>query len=92
MGLAWHFASFDSERERIGILGSCGFGDYVNLFEFKTPLKEADRAMLLIANSGGGSTPTSEAVTHAARMLRSSVAGHKLVVVVTDAPANDTTQ
>ena len=59
--LAWHFASFDSERDRIGILGFCGFGDYVTLFEFKTPLKEADRAMLLMANSGGGGTPTAEA-------------------------------
>ena len=90
--LAWHFASFDSERDRIGILGFCGFGDYVTLFEFKTPLKEADRAMLLIANSGGGGTPTAEAVTQAVRMLRSSVAEHKLVVVLTDAPANDTAQ
>ena len=48
--------------------------------------------MLLIANSGGGGTPTAEAVTHAARMLRSSTAEHKLVVVVTDAPANDPAQ
>ena len=32
------------------------------------------------------------AVTYAARMLRSSAAEHKLVVVVTDAPANDTVQ
>jgi Mg-chelatase subunit ChlD len=92
VALAWHFASFDSERDRIGILGFCGFGDYVNLFEFKTPLKDADRAMLLIAECGGGGTPTAEAVTHAARMLRSSAAEHKLVVVVTDAPANDTAQ
>ena len=90
--LAWHFASLDSERDRIGILGFCGFGDYVSLFEFKTPLKEADRAMLLIAECGGGGTPTAEAVAHAARMLRSSDADHKLVVVVTDAPANDTAQ
>lgn len=90
--LAWHFASFDSERDRIGILGFCGYGDYVNLFEFKVPLKEADRAMLLIASSGGGGTPTAEAVSHAAGMLRSSAAEHKLVVVVTDAPANDTAQ
>ena len=66
------------------------FWDYVNLFEFKTPLKQADRAMLLIADCGGGGTPTAEAVTHAARMLRLSAAEHKLVVVVTDAPANDT--
>ena len=36
VAVAWHFASFDSERDRIGILGFCGFGDYVNLFEFKT--------------------------------------------------------
>jgi Mg-chelatase subunit ChlD len=92
VGVAWHFASFHSERDEIGILGFCGFGDYVSLFEFKTPLKEADRAMLLIADCGGGGTPTAEAVTHAARMLRSSAAEHKLVVVVTDAPANDTAQ
>ncbi len=71
--LAWHFASFDSERDWIGILGFCGYGDYVNLFEFKAPLKEADRAMLLIASSGGGGTPTAEAVSHAAGMLRSSL-------------------
>ena len=90
MALAWHFASFDSERDRIGILGFCGFGDYVELFEFKTPLKKADRAMLLIADTGGGGTPTAEAVAHAARTLRSSAAEHKLVVVTTDAPANDT--
>ncbi len=90
--LAWHFASFDSECDRIGILGFCGFGDYVDLFEFKTPLKEADRAMLLIADSGGGGTPTAEAVTHAVRMVRASTAEHKLVVVVTDAPANDAAQ
>jgi Mg-chelatase subunit ChlD len=90
--LAWHFASFDSERDRIGILGFCGYGDYVTLLEFKTPLKEADRAMLLIASSGGGGTPTAEAVSHAAGMLRSSAAEHKLVVVVSDAPANDTAQ
>jgi Mg-chelatase subunit ChlD len=90
--LAWHFASFDSERDRIGVLGFCGFGDYVELFEFKTPAKKADRAMLLIADCGGGGTPTAEAVRHAARMMRSSTAEHKLVVVVTDAPANDTAQ
>ena len=90
VALAWHFASFHSEYDRIGILGFCGFGDYVNLFEFKTPLKEADRAMLLIADCGGGGSPTAEAVTHAVRMLRPSAAEHKLVVVVTDAPANDT--
>jgi len=92
VGLAWHFASLDSERDRIGILGFCGFGDYVSLFEFKSPGKEADRAMLLIDECGGGGTPTAEAVTHAARMLRSCAAEHKLVVVVTDAPANDTAQ
>jgi von Willebrand factor type A domain len=90
VNLAWHFASFDSEHVRIGILGFSGFGDYVNLFEFKTPLSAADRAMLLVADCGGGGTPTAEAVAHAARMLRSSGAQHKLVVVVTDAPANDT--
>jgi len=88
--LAWHFASFDSELDRVGILGFCGFGDYVNLSEFKTPLKEADRAMLLMPDSGGGGTPTAEAVAYAARMLRASAAEHKLVVAVTDAPANDT--
>ena len=53
VALGWHFASFDSERDRIGILGFCGFGDYVELFEFKTPLKKADRAMLLMADCGG---------------------------------------
>jgi len=90
VALAWHFASFDSELDRVGILGFCGFGDYVNLFEFKTPLKGADRAMLLMRDSGGGGTPTAEAVEYAARMLRASAAEHKLVVVVTDAPANDT--
>ena len=90
--LAWHFASFDSERDRIGILGFSGFGDYVNLFEFKTPLNRADRAMLLVADCGGGGTSTAEAVTYATRMLQSSPAEHKLVVVVTDAPANDTKQ
>jgi von Willebrand factor type A domain len=90
LDLASHFARFDSERDRVGILGFCGFGDYVSLFEFKTPLNEADRAMVLISDCGGGGTPTAEAVTHAARMLRSSAAEHKLVVVVTDAPANDT--
>lgn len=90
--LAWHFTSFDSERDRIGILGFSGFGDYVNLFEFKTPLNRADRAMLLVADCGGGGTPTAEAVTYATRMLQSSPAEHKLVVVVTDAPANDTAQ
>ena len=63
--LAWHFASFDSERDRMGILGFSGFGDYVNLFEFKTPLNRADRAMLLVADCGGGGTPTAEAVTYA---------------------------
>ncbi len=89
VALAWHFASFDSQYDRIGILGFCGFGDYVSLFEFKTPLKEADRAMLLIADCGGGGTPTAEAVTHAVRMLRSTASERKLVVVVTDAPAND---
>jgi von Willebrand factor type A domain len=92
VALAWHFASFDSERDRIGILGFSGFGDYVNLFEFKTPLNRADRAMLLVADCGGGGTPTAEAIRYAARMLESSPAEHKLVVVVTDAPANDTTQ
>jgi Mg-chelatase subunit ChlD len=92
VALAWHFASFDSDRDRIGILGFCGFGDYVNLFEFKTPLKQADRALLLIGDCGGGGTPTAEAVAHATRMLRASDAEHKLVVVVTDAPANDTAQ
>ncbi len=90
VNLAWHFASFDSERDRIGILGFSGFGDYVNLFEFKTPLNRADRAMLLLADCGGGGTPTAEAIAYAARMLESSPAEHKLVVVVTDAPANDT--
>jgi len=90
--LAWHFASFDSERDRIGILGFSGFGDYVNLFEFKTPLNKADRAMLLLADCGGGGTPTAEAVMHAARMLLLSAAEHKLIVVVTDAPANDISQ
>lgn len=90
--LAWHFASFDSERDRIGILGFCGFGDYINLFEFKTPLTGADRAILLVPDIGGGGTPTAEAVTHAATMLRSSDAEHRLIVVVTDAPANDTAQ
>jgi Mg-chelatase subunit ChlD len=90
VNLAWHFASFDSERDRIGILGFSGYGDYVNLFEFKTPLDRADRAMLLVADCGGGGTPTAEAITYAARMLRSSPAEHKLVVVVTDAPANNT--
>ena len=73
--LAWHFASFDSERDRIGILGFSGFGDYVNLFEFKTPLNRADRAMLLVADCGGGGTPTAEAVTYATRMLQSSRRG-----------------
>jgi hypothetical protein len=90
LALAWHFASFDSELDRIGILGFCGFGDYVDLFEFKTPLKAADRAMLLIPDCGGGGTPTAEAVAHAASMLGASDAGHRLVVVVTDAPSNDT--
>ena len=90
--LAWHFASFDSERDRIGILGFSGFGDYVNLFEFKTPLNRADRALLLVADCGGGGTPTAEAITYATRMLKSSPAEHKLVVAVTDAPANDTKQ
>jgi len=89
VALAWHFAGFDSELDRVGILGFCGFGDYVNLFEFKTPLKGADRAMLLLPDSGGGGTPTAEAVEYAARMLRASAAEHKLVVAVTDAPAND---
>ena len=89
VGLAWHFASFDSERDRIGILGFSGFGDYVNLFEFKTPLGDADRAMLLIGDVGGGGTPTAEAVAYAARMLGASTAEHRLVAVVTDAPAND---
>ena len=88
--LARHFASFDSEHARIGILGFSGFGDYVNLFEFKTPLNRADRALLLVADCGGGGTPTAEAITYAARMLESSPAEHKLVIVVTDAPANDT--
>ena len=92
VNLAWHFASFDSERDRIGILGFSGFGDYVNLFEFKAPLSRADRAMLLVADCGGGGTPTAEAITYANRMLQSSPAEHKLVVVVTDAPANDTAQ
>ena len=87
--LAWHFGSFDSELDRVGILGFSGFGDYVNLFEFKTPLNRADRALLLVTDCGGGGTPTAEAVAYAARMLRSSAAEHKLVVVVTDAPAND---
>jgi Mg-chelatase subunit ChlD len=90
VNLAWHFASFDSEHARIGVLGFSGFGDYVNLFEFKTPLSRADRAMLLVAECGGGGTPTAEAITYAASMLRPSPAEHKLVVVVTDAPANDT--
>jgi Mg-chelatase subunit ChlD len=90
--LAWHFASFDSQRDRVGILGFSGFGDYVNLFEFKTPLGQADRAMLLVGECGGGGTPTAEAVTYAATMARSSDAEHKLVVVVTDAPANDPAQ
>lgn len=92
VNLAWHFASFDSERDWIGILGFSGFGDYVNLFEFKTPRNKADQAMLLVADCGGGGTPTAEAITYAARMLQSSSAEHKLVVVVTDAPANDTAQ
>jgi Mg-chelatase subunit ChlD len=92
VNLAWHFASFDSEHVRIGILGFSGFGDYVNLFEFKTPLNTADRALLLVADCGGGGTPTAEAIAHATRMLKSSPAEHKLVVVVTDAPANDTAQ
>ena len=92
VNLARHFASFDSERDRIGILGFSGFGDYVNLFEFKTPLNRADRAMLLVADCGGGGTPTAEAITYATTMLQSSPAEHKLVVVVTDAPANDTAQ
>jgi von Willebrand factor type A domain len=90
--MAWHFASLDSERDRVGILGFSGFGDYVNLFEFKTPLNGADRAMLLVDDCGGGGTPTAEAVTYAASMLRSSAAEVKLVVVVTDAPANDAAQ
>jgi Mg-chelatase subunit ChlD len=90
--LAWHFASFDSEHTRIGILGFSGFGDYVNLFEFKTPLSRADRAMLLVGDCGGGGTPTGEAIMYAASMLQSSPAEHKLAVVVTDAPANDTAQ
>jgi hypothetical protein len=92
LNLAWHFASFDSERDRIGILGFSGFGDYVNLFEFKTPLNRADRAILLVADCGGGGTPTAEAIRYATGMLQSSSAEHKLVVVVTDAPANDTAQ
>jgi len=87
--LAWHFGSFDSELDRVGIVGFSGFGDYVNLFEFKTPLNRADRALLLVTDCGGGGTPTAEAVAYAATMLRSSAAEHKLVVVVTDAPAND---
>ena len=90
--LAWHFASFESERDRVGILGFSGFGDYVNLFEFKTPLNRADRAMMLVTDCGGGGTPTAEAITYANRMLQSSPAEHKLVVVVTDAPANDAAQ
>jgi hypothetical protein len=90
VGLAWHFASFDSERDRIGILGFSGFGDYVNLFEFKTPLNRADQALLLVADCGGGGTPTAEAITYAARVLETSPAERRLVVVVTDAPANDT--
>jgi Mg-chelatase subunit ChlD len=90
--LARHFASFDSERDRVGILGFSGYGDYVNLFEFKTPLNRADRALLMLSESGGGGTPTAEAVTHAVTMLRSSAAEVKLVIVVTDAPANDTAQ
>jgi Mg-chelatase subunit ChlD len=90
--LAWHFASFDSEHDRVGILGFSGFGDYVNLFEFKTPLNHADRALLLVTDCGGGGTPTAEAVAYAARMLRSSAAEHRLVVAVTDAPANDTAE
>jgi len=88
--LAWHFASFDSEYDRIGILGFSGFGDYVNLFEFKTPLNKADQALLLVADCGGGGTPTAEAITYAARVLETSPAERRLVVVVTDAPANDT--
>jgi hypothetical protein len=87
--LAWHFGSFDSERDRMGILGFSGFGDYVNLFEFKTPLNRSDRALVLVTECGGGGTPTAEAVAYATRMLGSSVAEQKLVVVVTDAPAND---
>jgi von Willebrand factor type A domain len=87
--LAWHFGSFDSELDRVGIVGFSGFGDYVNLYEFKTPLNRADRALLLVTDCGGGGTPTAEAVAYAAKMLRSSAAEHKLVVVVTDAPAND---
>jgi len=90
--LAWHFASFDSEHVRMGILGFSGFGDYVNLFEFKTPLDRADQAMLLVADCGGGGTPTAEAIRYAARVLQASPAKHKLVVVVTDAPANDIAQ
>jgi hypothetical protein len=90
--MAWHFASFDSEHDRIGILGFCGFGEYVNVFEFKTPLSVADRAMLLMADTGGGGTPTAEAIAYAARMMRTSTAEHRLIVVVTDAPANDTVE
>lgn len=90
--LAWHFASFDSERDRVGILGFSGYGDYVNLFEFKSPQGRADRALLVLSESGGGGTPTAEAVAHAATTLRSSVAEVKVVIVVTDAPANDTAQ
>ncbi len=88
--LAWHFASFDSDRDRIGILGFSGFGAYINLFEFKTPLGRGDQALQLVADCGGGGTPTAEAVTYAARMLSSSAAEVKLVIVVTNAPANDT--
>ena len=90
--LAWHFGSFDSELDRVGILGFSGYGDYVNLFEFKTPLNRADRALMVLSESGGGGTPTAEAVAHATTVLRSSTADVKLVIVVTDAPANDTAE
>jgi hypothetical protein len=87
--MADHFASFQDGETHIGIVGFYGFEEYVELYEFKPPHRERDRAMLLFRNCGGGGTPTAEAVRYATDRLRESEAQHKLIVVATDAPAND---
>jgi hypothetical protein len=89
VAMADHFASFQERDTHVGILGFYGFEDYVELYEFKLPHRERDRAMLLFRNCGGGGTPTAEAVRYAADRLRDSEAKRKLIVVATDAPAND---
>jgi Mg-chelatase subunit ChlD len=72
----------------VGIWGFDGGGQQANHYEYLTAGSEDQRSLKSIFTTGGGGTPTPNAIEFARARLREQPAAHKLLVVVTDGIAN----